>query len=109
MSFSNALCNVAAGTALANFDGSMSVNKSSVDNVKFTDVTGQFDTTALTTENFNSKVMEAPKTPDETKTLIVSLDGKSVLDAKSNNETVAQFMDSSVGFATMREIGRAHV
>ena len=94
----------AAGTALANFDGSMSVNKSSVDNVKFTDVTGQFDTTALTTENFNSKVMEAPKVPDETKTLIVSLDGKSVLDAKSNNETVAQFMDSSVGFATMRAI-----
>ncbi|MBD5583644.1 MAG: S8 family serine peptidase, partial [Clostridia bacterium] len=90
-------------TALAKFNTS-SQSVSSADSLPFTDVTGQFDTTGVTTSNFNSSVLEGVKTTNEVRTLIVSLSEDSLLESKSQNETVAEFMNSSVGSALARSI-----
>lgn len=56
---------------------------------QFTDVTGQLDTTALRQENFNSSVLEADDTPTyEKKTVIVSFEGDSLMDAAGNMDVV---------------------
>lgn len=93
-----------AGLVLSNFDVKKSVDANSNDSLTFTDVTRDYDTSALVAQNFNSSVISAPKATYETRTVIVSLEGKSLLAAKSTGETVAEYMDSSVGFKHMREL-----
>jgi hypothetical protein len=75
------------------------------DGVSFKNVTGQFDTSALMQENFNSSVIKAedvgPKY--ETRTVIVTLD-KAPLTERANGEPVASFLDSFSGNLAQAEI-----
>jgi len=98
---------LSAGVVLSTFDGKQAVDASANDSLSFTDVTRDYDTTGLTTENFNSSVLKAPKASYETRTVIVYLEGDSLLDAKATGETVAEYADSSVGFKKLRELDSA--
>lgn len=93
-----------AGLVLSNFDVKKTVGANSNDSLKFTDVTRDYDTSDLVAQNFNSSVLAAPQTSYEKRTVIVSLEGESLLAAKSTGETVAEYMNSSVGFKHMREL-----
>ncbi len=72
--------------------------KSATQNLAFTDVTGQFDTSALRAENFNSKVMtsEEVKPTYETRTVMVTLTGDSLSDAAGEN-SVTNFAGTFTG------------
>ena len=67
-------------------------------NLAFTDVTGQFDTSALRAENFNSGVMtsEEVKPTYETRTVMVTLTGESLSDAAGEN-SVTNFANTFTG------------
>ncbi|MDE6667900.1 MAG: leucine-rich repeat protein [Clostridia bacterium] len=93
-----------SGLVLSNFNGK-SVGANTNESLSFTDVTRDYDTTGLMKQNFNSSsVISAPKATYETRTVIVSLEGKSLLEAKSTSETVSEYAESSVGFKQLREL-----
>ncbi len=94
---------LSAGVVLSDFEGRGSVN-AATDSLSFTDVTRDYDTSALTAQNFNSSVLAGTKATYEKKTVIVSLEGKSLLEAKSTSESVADYAESSVGFKQLREL-----
>ena len=75
------------------------------DGVSFKNVTGQFDTSALMQENFNSSVIKAENLAPtyETRTVIVTLD-KAPLTDRANGETVASYLDSFSGNLAQAEI-----
>ncbi|MDE7082800.1 MAG: leucine-rich repeat protein [Clostridia bacterium] len=95
---------LSAGLLLADFKGGNSVDASSYGSLSFTDVTSELDTSDLVKKNFNSSVLSAPAATYETRTVIVSLEGKSLLQAKSSGETVAEYAESSVGFRQLRTL-----
>lgn len=100
-----ALCaTLTAGTVLANFDGKISSGQSASDSLPFTDVTREFDTANLTTQNFNSSVLSNTKANYETKSVIVTLESESILEAKGADQTVAEYTETSVGFRKLRAI-----
>ncbi len=96
---------LSAGLVLSNFSGK-NVGANSNETLSFTDVTRDYDTSGLMKQNFNtSSVLSAPKTTYEKRTVLVALEGKSLLEAKSTSETVAEYAESSVGVKQLRELG----
>ena len=71
---------------------------STVSTAAFTNVTGQFDTSALREANFNGSVMtaEAAKPTYETRTVMVTLSGDSLSDAAGNG-SVTSFAQTFTG------------
>ena len=96
---------LSAGLVLSNFSGK-NVGANSNETLSFTDVTRDYDTSGLMKQNFNSSsVLSAPKTTYEKRTVLVALEGKSLIEAKSSGETVAEYAESSVGVKQLRELG----
>ena len=81
------------------------VNSAAADGVSFKNVTGQFDTSKIMEENFNSSVIKAENLAPtyETRTVIVTLD-KSPLADRAKGETVSSFLDSFSGNLAQAEI-----
>lgn len=74
--------------------------------LSFTDVTDKFDTTNLTTQNFNSSVIENTQPVYETRTVIVALNGSCILDLKNGDVSVSDYLQTSEGQSALREIDR---
>lgn len=75
--------------------------------VAFKDVTGQFDTSALRTENMNSSVLqsEGQTASYETRTVILSLKGDNLIEkATKENETVVNYSNSFQGRVAAEKI-----
>ncbi|MCI8369904.1 MAG: leucine-rich repeat protein [Clostridia bacterium] len=78
----------------------------STTSLSYTDVTKQFDTANLTSSNFNSSVLEGNDSGYETRTVIVALNGSCILDLKSKDVSVSDYLQTPEGFAALREIDR---
>ncbi len=73
--------------------------------VTYSNVTGSYDTSAIKAANFSSSVMSGSSTAAsyETRTVIVSLEGESILEA-ADGEEVSDYLDTSAGRKTERSI-----
>lgn len=72
---------------------------------KFTDVTGQFDTSALRKEYLNTQVLKDETKNYETRTVMVTLAGDTLTDyATKNGQTVSAFAKSFTGDTAMASI-----
>ena len=70
----------------------------------FENVTGQFDTSALREQNFNSQVLKAESTPTyETRTVIVTLSGENAIEA-AGGESVSSYLRTFSGRKTVSDI-----
>ena len=78
----------------------------SVVSASFTDVTGEFDTSALRQENFNKDVLAGTTTPTyETRSVIVSLKGDNLVDASSKDgKSVQSYINSFSGEMRINDI-----
>ena len=95
-----------AGEALrSNADGK-TLTAASTSSAKFTDVTGQFDTTALREENFNSSVLENEQAPKyETRTVMVTLEGDNLVKrSQADGYSVQGYLQSFTGSRATAEI-----
>lgn len=95
-----------AGEALrSNADGK-TLTAASTSSAKFTDVTGQFDTTALREENFNSSVLENEQAPKyETRSVMVTLEGDNLVNrSKADGYSVQGYLQSFTGSRATAEI-----
>ena len=77
-------------------------------NVNFTNVTGQFNTTKIVTENFNSSVMENTDASSSEKThgehtLIVSLEGDGLV-TRAKNQDVTSYVQTKAGESSVTNI-----
>ena len=72
-----------------NADGLLTSNNATVnaDNVSFKNVTGKYDTSKLMQENFNNSVIKSEKVAPvyETRTVIVTLSEKTIVDRAEGN------------------------
>lgn len=95
-----------AGTALMDFSvgRSASVLAETSENVKFTDVTGQFDTSALVEQNFNSTVRQSDNAVYETRTVIISLGGNSLVEDAHGEYSVTEYLNTSLGRQSLKRI-----
>ncbi|MBQ8685407.1 MAG: leucine-rich repeat protein [Clostridia bacterium] len=77
-----------------------------VASASFTDVTGQYDTSALRTSNFNGEVLEGTTTPTyETRSVVISLKGDNLVDAADKEgKTVSSYINSWSGELRTNEI-----
>ena len=75
------------------------------DGVAFKNVTGQYDTSAIMQENFNSSVMQSADVAPtyETRTVIVTLD-KAPLTDRADGEAVSEFLASFTGNVAQADI-----
>ena len=70
----------------------------------FENVTGQFDTSALREQNFNSQVLQAQNAPTyETRTVIVTLSGENAVEA-AEGKSVSSYLRSFSGQKTVADI-----
>ena len=85
-----------AGTALMDFSVGKSapVLANTTESVKFTDVTGQLDTSAIVEQNLNSTVQQASSATYETRTVIISLGGNSLADDANGAYTVSEYINT---------------
>lgn len=101
---------LAAGTALMNFKGSSPFAAAETaaevpsDSVKFTNVTGQYDTSSLVKQNFSPDVVKSDGANYETRTVIVRLDGNSLTDDADDGVTVSDYLNSPLGRQSLRRI-----
>ena len=97
-----------AGTALMDFSfgSSQPVLADTSENVKFTDITGQVDTSAIVEQNFNSTVKKSGDANYETRTVIISLDGNSLIDDASGTSSVSEYINSPLGRQSLKRINR---
>ena len=74
-------------------------------NTSFTDVTGQFDTSKMVADNFNSSVLEADKLAPkyETRTVMITLSGKPIAD-RAGEESVQDYIGSWSGDRARAEL-----
>lgn len=83
-----------------------SVASTSESQMTITNVTGQYNTSAIREANFNTSVLETEKAVTyEKKTVIVSLDEQSLL-AKANGEDVSSFSESWSGEMAKQAIAK---
>lgn len=94
-----------ASCAMINIENKPKVPSSEVKDVQFTDVTDKYDTSGLIAQNFNSAVLPGEKSY-ETRTVIVYLNGESVLDSMSESQTVADYLSTNEGRSQLRSIDR---
>lgn len=69
---------------------------SSTSKVSYTDVTGKVDLSSIALQNLSSSVIENPTTTYKQHTLIVSLEGTSLVDA-ANGKNVSEYANSVAG------------
>ena len=70
----------------------------------FKNVTGQFDTSALREQNFNSQVLKGETAPKyETRTVIVTLSGENAVEA-ANGKSVTSYLRTFSGQKTVSDI-----
>ena len=95
-----------AGTVLMDFGGRKSTLAlaDTSGNVKFTDVTGQFDTSALMESNFNSTVRQSNTATYETRTVIISLDGNSLIEDAGGEYSVSEYLNTPLGRQSLKRI-----
>ena len=72
--------------------------------VTLTDVTGKYDTSKIMQENFNSNVLENIQPTYETRTVMVQLEGDTVID-RADGEAVTQYLNSWAGDRAVADIG----
>ncbi len=94
-----------ASCAMINIENKPENPSSEVKSVEFTDVTDKYDTSSLTAQNFNTSVLPGEKSY-ETRTVIVYLNGESILDNLNDTQTVADYLSTKEGQARLRSIDR---
>ena len=72
--------------------------------VTLTDVTGKYDTSKIMQDNFNSKVLENTQPTYETRTVMIQLEGDTVID-RADGEDVTQYLQSWAGDRALADIG----
>ena len=89
-----------------NADGLLTSNNATVnaDNVSFKNVTGKYDTSKLMQENFNNSVIKSEKVAPvyETRTVIVTLSEKTIVDRAEGN--VQDYLTSFTGNVAQADI-----
>ena len=94
-----------AGTVLMDFGGKKSsVLADTSENVRFTDVTGQLDTSALVESNFNSSVQSGNSATYETRTVIISLGGNSLIDDANGEYSISEYLNTPLGRQSLKRI-----
>ncbi|MCH5148258.1 MAG: leucine-rich repeat protein [Clostridiales bacterium] len=95
-----------AGTVLMDFGGRKSVTAlaETAENVKFTDITGQVDTSSIVESNFNSSVQRSDVATYETRTVIISLDGNSLIDDANGEYSVSEYINTPLGRQSLKRI-----
>ena len=95
-----------AGTVLMDFNGgrSSTVLADTSEGVNFTDITGQIDTSSIVESNFNSTVQQSPVATYETRTVIISLDGNSLIDDANGEYSVAEYLNTPLGRQSLKRI-----
>lgn len=73
--------------------------------VAFENVTGKYDTGALSQSNFNADVLKTEKPTYETRSVIVSLKGENLIEA-AEGEDVSSFIDSFAGQKAVADVRR---
>ncbi len=107
MGLSVVLCaTLTASTVLMNFEGKTIAKTPENESLQFEEITDKVDTSSIMESNFNSSVLEGTLKNYETRTVVVYLSGDNVLEAKSSDWTVAQYISSDVGMKTLRSIDR---
>lgn len=96
-----------AGNVLALADNGDSLASELYDTVNFENVTGKMDLSSVALQNLNSSVLENTSVSASARgrhTLIVSLKDTAVLDSKSTDETVAEYVSSYSGQRTLANV-----
>ncbi len=96
-------CTLAMEQALRLFGGGAGGTTTAL-SAAFENVTGQFDTSTLREQNFNSQVLKAQNTPTyETRTVIVTLSGENAIEA-ADGKSVSSYLRTFSGQKTVSDI-----
>ena len=95
-----------SGTVLMDFGGgkSSAVLAETTENVKFTDITGQVDTSAIVESNFNSSIQQSNAATYETRSVIISLTGNSLIEDANGEYSVAEYINTPLGRQSLKRI-----